>query len=253
MYEQIPNSPYCPSPKKQLCSCSYRNCFGGGGLFIEGIMGNPLMGHKREQSFAEYLRLQGTNFIYPAPLLRISGKIKYNKGIRYKPDFYLPDTNEYIEVVGSRQAYHSNKKKITQFQQFFDIHYRRPDGKPFPPLPIPKKRYYCKDCKKEIARTRTGYCQECYDKKRISKFVYCRNCGKKLGYYKTKYCRSCAKSEHRYNWKGGMSGGHIRDKKCPDCGALIFRKSKHCNPCYLKFHNRSKVEAGERKHLTIKG
>jgi hypothetical protein len=36
---------------------------------------------------------------------------RFSNGDKYQPDFYCIDDNEYIEVVGTRQAYHLNKRK----------------------------------------------------------------------------------------------------------------------------------------------
>ncbi len=37
----------------------------------------------------------------------------------YQPDFYLPNENLYIEVVGTIQAYRANQKKIERFKQLY--------------------------------------------------------------------------------------------------------------------------------------
>ena len=36
---------------------------------------------------------------------------KFMNGDKYMPDFYCHEDNEYIEVAGTRQAYHANKQK----------------------------------------------------------------------------------------------------------------------------------------------
>lgn len=36
-------------------------------------------------------------------------------GTSYNPDFYDPQENVFFEIVGSRQAFHQNKKKIELF------------------------------------------------------------------------------------------------------------------------------------------
>ena len=41
------------------------------------------------------------------------------KGTTYAPDFFLPETNTYIELVGSRQAYHKNKHKYKEFRKTY--------------------------------------------------------------------------------------------------------------------------------------
>lgn len=204
-------------------------------------MNNPItIGFEREQKFLDYLKLRGIKFIYPSPLIRISGKRKWNKGLKYKPDVYLPGTNQYIEVIGSKQAYHSNKRKISRFQQLFNINFVRPNGQCYPSLP---KRYYCNDCKREAKhKTRSGYCYKCYRKRHMYKSVYCQDCGKLLSrsapYQKIKFCQSCAKKGRRnIHWNGGLRAWTIKDNKCLDCGRFILRKSKYCYPCYAKFHS----------------
>ena len=41
------------------------------------------------------------------------------KGLKYRPDFYDPDTNEFIEIVGTRQRWHQNRDKLQSFQETF--------------------------------------------------------------------------------------------------------------------------------------
>ena len=68
------------------------------------------------------------------------------------------------------------------------------------------KKYYCKNCGKEIQKTKTGYCNDCYEKlinhedvivkignKSVIVYGYCENCGVEL-HSKTKYglCAKCA-------------------------------------------------------------
>jgi len=69
--------------------------------------------HKREKIFADLLDSQNRKWIYPTKRFKI-GRKKY-----YKPDFYLPEEDLYIEVVGSRQAYHINKDKISKFKKLY--------------------------------------------------------------------------------------------------------------------------------------
>ena len=49
----------------------------------------------------------------------------------YKPDFYDIETDTFIEVAGSRQAYHQNKEKYSKFKKIFPnikLEIRTPDG-----------------------------------------------------------------------------------------------------------------------------
>lgn len=72
-----------------------------------------------------------------------------------------------------------------------------------------QKRFYCKNCGKEIEKTKTGYCNECYDKlisneeinvnisdKVITIFGYCSKCGVEL-HSKTKH-GLCSKCTNKY-------------------------------------------------------
>ena len=52
-------------------------------------------------------------------------------GIKYTPDFYDIDKNVFIEVSGTRQAYHKNKEKYEAFRKYFPLlnfEIRKPDG-----------------------------------------------------------------------------------------------------------------------------
>lgn len=66
----------------------------------------------REKQFADLLDKQNRKWQYPASRFKINDT-------HYRPDFYLPNENLYIEVVGSRQAYHANKKKIAKFLHLY--------------------------------------------------------------------------------------------------------------------------------------
>lgn len=85
---------------------------------------------KREKHFSALLSAQGIDHIY----LPGSRFFKLSSGEKYTPDFYLPKRRIYVEVVGSRQAYHSNKKKYELFQRDFPtlkIIFVTMDGKTF--------------------------------------------------------------------------------------------------------------------------
>ena len=65
--------------------------------------------HKRELRFM-YEQALKKNFLQYQP------RIFYlSNGTKYTPDFYSPKLNTYYELVGTRQAYHSNKEKIALF------------------------------------------------------------------------------------------------------------------------------------------
>lgn len=86
--------------------------------------------YKREKIFAELLTKQDRKWQYPAPRFEI-GKT------HYRPDFFLPKENLYIEVVGTRQAYHANKNKMFKLKQLYPhirlliVDYK---NNPYPPI-----------------------------------------------------------------------------------------------------------------------
>lgn len=82
----------------------------------------------KEKQFADLLDKQGRKWQYPSPRFKL-------KNTTYRPDFFLPNENLYVEVVGTRQAYHINKKKIAQFKKLYsNIRFILVDckGNPFP-------------------------------------------------------------------------------------------------------------------------
>ena len=67
--------------------------------------------HERELDFINSY-FKHTNWVYsPASYHLPLGN--------YSPDFYDGETNTFIEVVGSRQAYHANKEMYVQFREKF--------------------------------------------------------------------------------------------------------------------------------------
>ena len=65
-----------------------------------------------EKKFAELLTKQKREWVYPAK--------RFNLGkTTYRPDFFLPNEKLYIEVIGTRQAYHTNKDKIDKFKKLY--------------------------------------------------------------------------------------------------------------------------------------
>lgn len=45
----------------------------------------------------------------------------FNNGERYTPDFFCIEDNEYIEVAGTRQAYHANKHKYALMKKEYPL------------------------------------------------------------------------------------------------------------------------------------
>ena len=62
--------------------------------------------HDSEKRFANLLTKQNKPWVYHPRHFDLYPRYRH-----YEPDFYLPDEDKYIEVVGTRQAFHSNKKK----------------------------------------------------------------------------------------------------------------------------------------------
>lgn len=76
--------------------------------------------------FAKILKEQGRAFVFQPPPFRI--------GLRtYRPDFYLPDENKYIDVVGTRQAFYGVRRKLEMARKLYGavIEVVRPDGTPY--------------------------------------------------------------------------------------------------------------------------
>lgn len=89
--------------------------------------------NSREQCFAKTF-FNGRPFEIPS-FFRLS----HPEMNRYTPDFYDIERNVYIEVVGSRQAYHQNKEKYEVFQETYPgiaFELRRHTGEAYQP-----KRY----------------------------------------------------------------------------------------------------------------
>ncbi len=66
----------------------------------------------REKQFAKLLTKQGRKWKYPSPRFQL-------KNTTYRPDFFLPDENLYIEVVGTPQAYYANRHKIAEMKKTY--------------------------------------------------------------------------------------------------------------------------------------
>ncbi len=82
------------------------------------------VGIKRELKFACLMKKADIKFVHHPSYIPINGQ-------RYHADFYLPTTDEYIEIIGSRQAFHSRKEKIQKAMEFLKIKVLNPDGSPY--------------------------------------------------------------------------------------------------------------------------
>ena len=71
------------------------------------------------------------NFFNHKNWIHHPGTFYFNGNDKYSPDFYDAERNCFIEVVGSRQAYHQNKEKYEKFRRFYpEMHFeiRQSDG-----------------------------------------------------------------------------------------------------------------------------
>jgi len=134
--------------------------------------------YSKEKMFARLLRQQKRKFTYQVPIFRL-------KNSYYRPDFYLPKENLYIEVVGSRQAYHANKAKYEEFKKLYpDIKFIIVDYLNFP---YPSSKPYqhknhtqaliiinCPQCGKQSISTHIdgmSICKSCKHKDTVDKFI----------------------------------------------------------------------------------
>ena len=65
-----------------------------------------------EQNFANLLTRQKREWLYPVPTFKLHTST-------YRPDFFLPKENLYIEVTASRTAYTKNLKKYKLFKKLY--------------------------------------------------------------------------------------------------------------------------------------
>lgn len=80
--------------------------------------------HKREKLYADMLDKNGIKWLYSPKKFDLPG-------CYYRPDFYLPDEDLYVEIAGTRQAYNINKNKYKIFQSIYpklNFVVLRPDG-----------------------------------------------------------------------------------------------------------------------------
>jgi len=81
------------------------------------------MDEKREINFIKNF-FDNNSWVYHPAIFRLDGT-------NYEPDFYDGDRNVFIEVAGSRQAYHINKDKYKMFRVLYpkiELEIRREDG-----------------------------------------------------------------------------------------------------------------------------
>jgi len=70
-----------------------------------------LMINKREQEFLDKIADKDKTYIHHPQWFYLSNNTKY------MPDFYCKEDDEFIEIAGTRQAYHANKDKYELLQK----------------------------------------------------------------------------------------------------------------------------------------
>jgi len=103
--------------KYSLCRLCYHKKYKMGTLDRkDGDLSRPT--EKKVQQSAELNFVKNyfahNNWIYHPTTFRLNGTT-------YQPDFYDPESNVFIEVVGTRQAYHANKNKYHQMKKLFPL------------------------------------------------------------------------------------------------------------------------------------
>lgn len=81
------------------------------------------MKHQNEITFIRNF-FHHDNWLYESVIFRLNRE-------KYTPDFYDGERNVFIEVAGTRQAYHSNKEKYKLLIKIFPkikFEIRKPDG-----------------------------------------------------------------------------------------------------------------------------
>lgn len=77
------------------------------------------------KSFDDYSRISNKseidfvkNYFKHQNWFYLPARFSFN-GLSYQPDFYDGERNVFIEVSGTRQAFHQNKEKYTKFKLYF--------------------------------------------------------------------------------------------------------------------------------------
>lgn len=69
--------------------------------------------NKRELIFLNNIKADGKTYLFEHKTFA------FTNGKKYTPDFYCAEDDKYIEVVGTRQAYHYNKDKYNRMKNEF--------------------------------------------------------------------------------------------------------------------------------------
>ncbi len=104
--------------KRGLCLSCYQK------LRRERKLEQTTTRYESEMDFIKYY-FTHSNWLYQPVIFRL-------KECNYTPDFYDGERNVFIEVAGSRQAYHANKTVYQLFRDTFpklNFEIRQPSGK----------------------------------------------------------------------------------------------------------------------------
>ena len=106
--------------KRQLCLRCY------GRLKYQGFLEDKCHNNPHHTAEIEFIKnyFDHSNWIYQPALFRLDEE-------KYSPDFYDGERSMFIEVAGTRQAYHQNKEKYKLLKQLFPklgFEIRKPSG-----------------------------------------------------------------------------------------------------------------------------
>ena len=114
--------------KHNLCLRCYSAAYRNGTLFNGNYVpiSRPTLTKEKAEREIEFIK----NYFIHKHLVHHPGIFRMNT-ISYAPDFYDAEGNIFIEVAGSRQAYHANKDKYLMMKTFYpkiNLEVRQSDG-----------------------------------------------------------------------------------------------------------------------------
>ena len=115
--------------KRNLCKKCYANLYVNKKIDAHKKGDGKNINHTSEIEFIKNF-FNHDNWIYEPVIFHLENE-------KYTPDFYDQETNTFIEVMGSRQAYYLNKEKYVKLKKLFpkiNFEIRYPDGKLFEKL-----------------------------------------------------------------------------------------------------------------------
>jgi len=114
--------------KRGLCSRCYQRLRNVTGGFKNETSKVSMVTENKYNSYRELEFVKNyfthKNWVYQPALFRFNGE-------KYSPDFYDGERDVFIEVTGTRQAYHQAKKKYKEFKKYYpkiNFEIRQPDG-----------------------------------------------------------------------------------------------------------------------------